>query len=501
MRRYSWLSLLLVAALLATTFALPARAQDKPYEGVTITVFTQNGPFIAKPVRMFAPDWEAKTGGNVEMVNAPFGQLYEKMYSSFAMGQQRFDLIIYSISWQASFAQNGFLQPLDKFIEQDDQLNFDGILPIYRQMGSYKGKTYSVTLDGDNHIFYYRKDALENEEYQQQFKDEYGYELPVPPRTWEQHRDIAEFFDGWDWDNDGEEESGIVEAMRKGDQAYWTFFSRAAGYCAKPGQPGGLFFNPSNMKPLINNSCHVRALRDWLEAKEFSVSGNINMGSGEIRNVFIAGEAAMAIDWGDIGVMAATSDESKVQGKVGYSIMPGSQEVWDYKKKEWIDCTKEGYKCSDGNRNQAPYLAFGGWFGAIDKNSPHKEAAYDFLSYLGSPDNSYISVTTSSTGFNPYRKEHFQRRSAWLGYGFENPDAYLDAIKNTINHSNVQPDLRVPEAGRYFSALDAQLAQALAGSKTAKQALDDVAEEWETITRDVGRQKQVEAYRASLGLE
>lgn len=490
-----------IVGLLVASFSAVSFSQDKPYEGVTITVFTQNPPFIAKPVKMFAPDWEAKTGGNVRLVTSPWAELYEKMYSSFALGAKRFDIILFPAAWLASFAQNQFLQPLDEYIEGDEDLKWEGILSTYRDLTKWNDKTYAVPLDADNHIFYYRTDALENPEYQERFKGEYGYEMPVPPKTWEQHEDIAEFFNGWDWDDDGNKEYGVVEAMRKGDQAYWTYFSKAASYCSLPGQPGGLFFDPNNMEPLINNPCHVKALEQWIETKEFGVPGMLNMDSGEIRSVFTtAGDAAMSIDWGDIGVMGSTSEESVVKGKVGYSIMPGTTEVWDYEKKEWVDCTENPDRCGGSEVNRAPYLAFGGWFGAIDKNSPNVKAAYDFLSYMANPENSYTAITTPETGFNPSRELHFERLSGWIGYGFENPKPYLDAIKNTIGHTNVQPDLRIPEANRYFEAFDAQLSMALAGQKTPQDALDAVAQEWNKITENIGKESQLAAYRASLGL-
>jgi len=150
--------------------------------------------------------------------------------------------------------------------------------------------------------------------------------------------------------------------------------------------------------------------------------------------------------------------------------------------------------------NHAPFLAFGGWIAGIDAKSDNVEAAYDFLSFLGSPENSYICVTTPETGFNPFRKSHFEKLAGWYGYGFVNPEDYLGAIQATIAHSNVQPDIRIPGAFRYFEALDAQLAMALAGAKTAKEALDDAAKEWEAISQDLGKEKQLKNYRASLGL-
>lgn len=294
--------LVTVGLFLVSLFALGAA---RKFEGVTITVFTQPPPFIAKPVQMFAPDWERMTGGKVRLITAPWAELYPKMYSSFALGAHLYDIVIFPAAWLPDFAGAGFLAPLDEFIAQDSRIAWDDILPVYRErIVTWGGKIYAVPVDGDCHIFYYRKDALENPEYQKMFKEKYGYDLPVPPRTWKEVRDIAEFFNGWDWDNDGRPEYGVVEARRKDDQAYWTFFSRAAGYVSISGQPGGLFFDPETMKPLINSPGHVKALEDYIEIMRFGVPGMINMDSGEIRTVFIAGEAAMAIDWGDIGVMA-----------------------------------------------------------------------------------------------------------------------------------------------------------------------------------------------------
>lgn len=484
------LALCVSAVLLSALGISPALAQ-KRFEGVEITVFTQTPPFIAKPVQMFRADWEKETGGKVRLITAPWGELYPKMFSSFALGAKNYDIIIFPAAYLADFASNEFLASLDTFIAADTRIDWLDILPVYREkISTYAGTTYAVTMDGDSHMFYYRRDAIENPEHQAKFKAKYGYDL-APPKTWAEVRDVAEFFNGWDWDGDGRIEYGVVEGMRKGAQGFWTFFSRSAAYTSIPGQAQGLFFDPETMKPLINDPGHVRALEDWVEMIEFGVPGMINMDNGEVRSVYAAGEAALAIDWGDVGVISDTDPGSTVKGKVGYSILPGTTSVWDYVKGSWVDFPEV---------NHAPYLAFGGWIAGIDAKSDNVEAAYDFLSFLGSPENSYICVTTPETGFNPFRKSHFEKLAGWYGYGFVHPEDYLGAIQATIAHSNVQPDIRIPGAFRYFEALDAQLAMALAGAKTAKQALDDAAKEWEVITEDLGKEQQLKNYRASLGL-
>jgi len=490
-RRSRLILVLCVSAVLLSALGISPALAEKRFEGVEITVFTQTPPFIAKPVQMFRADWEKETGGKVTLITAPWGELYPKMFSSFALGAKNYDIIIFPAAYLADFASNEFLAPLDTFIAADTRIDWMDILPVYREkISTYAGTIYAITMDGDSHMFYYRRDAIENPEHQAKFKAKYGYDL-APPKTWAEVRDVAEFFNGWDWDGDGRKEYGVVEGMRKGAQGFWTFFSRSAAYTSIPGQAQGLFFNPETMKPLINDPGHVQALEDWVEMIEFGVPGMINMDNGEVRSVYAAGEAALAIDWGDVGVISDTDPGSTVKGKVGYSILPGTTRAWDYVKESWVDFPEV---------NHAPYLAFGGWIAGIDAKSDNVEAAYDFLSFLASPENSYISVTTPETGFNPYRETHFEKLAGWYGYGFVHPEDYLGAIQATIAHSNVQPDIRIPGAFRYFEALDAQLAMALAGAKTAKQALDAAAKEWEAITEDLGKEKQLKNYRASLGL-
>ncbi len=103
------------------------------FEGVTITVFTQPPPYIAKPVMMFAPDWEKATGARINLITAPWGELYSKMYASFALGEAVYDIVIFPSAWLPDFAAAGFLVPLDDFIANDPNIQWDDILPIYRE--------------------------------------------------------------------------------------------------------------------------------------------------------------------------------------------------------------------------------------------------------------------------------------------------------------------------------------------------------------------------------
>ena len=54
------------------------------YTGVTLTISTQNGPYVASALQTAAESWEAKTCGEVNLVEFPFGELYPKFLTGMS---------------------------------------------------------------------------------------------------------------------------------------------------------------------------------------------------------------------------------------------------------------------------------------------------------------------------------------------------------------------------------------------------------------------------------
>jgi multiple sugar transport system substrate-binding protein len=484
----------LAACLVLVAALLPVQAigQAKRFAGVTLTVATQNPPYIAKPVQMLGPEWEARTGGKINLITAPFGELYSKLMSSFSLGTATYDATLFASAWMGDFAGNKYLLDLTDRIKADKDLKWDEILPTYQQRVNWGGRLYALPIDGDVHTAYYRIDALGNPQYQARFKAKYGYDLR-PPQSWKEYHDIAEFFNGWDWVGDGRKHYGVLEAYKRGGQAFWYFMSHAAAYVSVPGQKGNMFFDPETMKPQINNPGFVKALEDWVALVKLGPPGMINFDSGDVRSQFAAGTAALAVDWGDTGIIGDTDPKSVVKGKTGTLVLPGSLQLYNYKTGQWTTLSKP---------NAAPYLAFGGWVCGVTATTKHPDAAYDFCRIFSEPKGSYLLVTTGETGLNPFRYSHFTDLSGWRKFGFVQPDLglYLGAIKASLAHPNAQLDLNLPGQARYLDALETQLARAAAGELTAKAALDNAASEWDKITDDLGRAKMLELYHAWLGL-
>ena len=133
-----------------------------------------------------------------------------------------------------------------------------------------------------------------------------------------------------------------------------------------------------------------------------------------------------------------------------------------------------------------------------------KDAAYAFLSYMSQPAQSNVDVTIGKTGFNPYRTSQFKNLDLWVKAGMSEAAAkiYLGAIQDSLNSPNMILDLRVPKSDQYQQVvLDKAVSQFLAGEISRDDAMKQITDGWEQITNQEGRDKQLAAYKASLGVQ
>ena len=443
------------------------------------------GSFATSSVYTAKEQFEADNPGiTINVVEIPFGSLYEKLCTSFATNTAAYDIAIYPSNWLSEFIQGNSVIALDEYLTEKD--NWDTLIDAYYDMQMYDGKCYAVPLDGDSIILYYRKDALENEEYRAMFQEKYGYELTVPT-TWDQYIDVAEFFNGWDWDGDGELEYGTIEAMAPKDVGGYIFLTHAITYAAHPDYPGYAFFDYETLEPEVKSPAYERALEEYTRILQFGPPNMINYGGGDERAAFAAGEAAMAIDWHDTGIMAQNPDSSVVKENVGYALVPGTYECWNPETEQWDKFDEIQY---------APYLAFSGWTASVTSTCANPQVAADFLNLMDNDENSLAAVTTDGTARNPYRLEHLTDAAAWENSAihFYNAKEFIDTILESYTHPNVQLDMRLPKAGSYLDALDLGVSQALSGDLDVPHALQYVYDSWEEITDEQGRASQLEFY-------
>lgn len=472
-------------------------AQDLPFAGMTVVVATQSGSAIGGPVETYRGEWEAATGGTVELQQFAFDDLYPKIIESYTQGTGAFDMIIYASDWMGDIAGGGYVVPIPDEIKAE--IEWDDILPLYRErIANWAGTTYALPFDGDSHMMYYRKDLVSPEsQYAADFEAAYGYPLDEPT-TWSQYRDIAEFFHNREVDTAGVVAPiyGTIEAQRRDAQSFWFLMTRAAGYAKVPGDACFYFSCTADapMVPRVNNPGWVRGLQDWIDISAFGAPDMINADVSNVRALFPAGQTVFGLDWGDVGPLTVDPNVSVVNDLAGFGVLPGGEQYWDYNTGAWVD--------AEGGVNRAPFIAFGGWVISVSADSDVQEAALDFAAYMAGKDLAGVLATTGGTGVNPLRASQFENLDLWTSAGFseESANDYLNAVRATIEDPNAVIDLRIPGAFEYFSALDDGIARALAGEVSAQEALDGVVVVWEEITERRGRDAQLAYYRDSLSL-
>jgi multiple sugar transport system substrate-binding protein len=479
-------------AVAPSAAASPDAALCAKFKGTNINILTLNGPQVAEPLQRRAPDWEALTCGHVNVVAVGFQTIYDKALLDASTGTNAFDAYVFDPQWLGDFVGPGYLKDLTDIVKSDPNLKWDDIGPFFRDFNAtYNGKVYTIPLDGDFHMVYYRKDLLDKD----------GI---APPKTWDDYLAIAAKYNGQDLNGDGQPDYGSCIAKAKGQQSYWWIISIAGGLLQSQGTGQGAFFDTTNMNPLLGvNEAMTLALDTYKKTGDYGPKEELNQGVGDSRGLFTTGRCALTMDWGDIGTLAPGT---YVQDKTGATITPGWKQTLDRSTGKLVPCDATTCPNAVDGVNYAPFASFGGWSGAVNAASPaaNQDAAVNFLSYMSSPAQSNVDVTLGKTGYNPFRTSQFENIQPWIDAGLSKDAAevYLGAIKSSLQSPNMILDMRIPQTKKYQQdVLDTAVSQFLAGELDEAGTEQAIADGWNAITDEVGKDKQLAAYVASLGVQ
>lgn len=193
-----------VTLLLGSALALAApAAADQPFAGTTITVGTlHNAP--SNNMLPFLEQFAAETGIEVVVEQLAAGDLLTKATIESVGETGYFDVLRISPNWIATFAEPGWIVPLDDRLAES-AVDLDDIIPsAFEALAKLPGdeRIWALPQDANVALFAYRTDLFADPAEQAAFKERYGYDL-IPPETTDQWRDVAEFFTR-DTDGDGE---------------------------------------------------------------------------------------------------------------------------------------------------------------------------------------------------------------------------------------------------------------------------------------------------------
>ena len=513
MRKIGLVCVMLVIFSLTLVFSTATMAQKLPFEGVEINIGVlgagQKGA-ISGGLYQWREEWEKMTGAKLNIVEVPIAQIREKIMTDLYTGAGGFDGFDGPVWLMGDLVKGGFLIPIEKWMDdpQFPQWNPDDVVEPQRAIHFWKGTRYLASNDYDCHTLIYRKDILTDPKWQEAFEKEKGYAYSVPPRTWEELADVAEFFNGKDWNGDGEPDHGISQSWKKGEQAMWHFFSLASSYMIMPGAEEGkvtdasnaYWFDPQDMRPLINEPGYVRAMEMAVRLYKAGSPAQAGWGLGEMWGDFLAGNAIFNFGYGDHGALVQEEERSKVKGKIGCSILPGTKEVWNAATKEWVKMDEPNFVVNTIGPS---------WSVFIFTQTKHPEAVYHLAAFHAQRDIHFWNVTHGFTGINvgtytEFFEEHGGQATidAWVESGWDKNDAieYEKAFYENYFMGNVWlPNLRIPGTFQYVDALDEHLQAAITGQLSPQEAVERCVQDWEDITAQLGRDDQLRYFQEDVG--
>ena len=471
------------------------RVQEGEFNGVELTFMGLNNQNLHNLLfRGFLKPWEQYTGAQINWIDLAQADYNARLQQSIATGTVDFDIIEMGAPFEGDVCGKGLASEMPDWVpEQIDMEDYVGYLKA--PVGTWDGKLYRISIDGDCHNFNFRTDYFEDEDLAQAWTDE-GNEGPWEvPTTWQKVQEVTKFLKGKRFQ--GLDAHGYLDPLKGwGGFAFYFLGSRATAYAKHPDDPAWLF-DPDTMAPRVNNPAWVRAIQDVLDVIDAQPPDQINADPGTTGfQQFLAGTGSMLSWWGDIGSNARTSDSSVVGDVIGFSILPGSDDVYNSATNQW-DTLASG-------PNFAPNMAYIGWgvyvMARVDSDSMKRKAAWSAAAHIGGKDLSLWCAAYPS-GFQPYRNSHFNT-SEWVEAGYDQMfiDDYLSSEADSYNHPNAAIEPRIPGIFQYYSVAEDELAKIYAGQFDAQTGADNIAAAWERITDQIGRDDQIRLYKASLGL-
>ena len=468
--------------------ATKANVAQGEFAGVELTFLGLNNQNLHNFLfRGFLKPWEAYTGAKINWIDLAQAAYNPRLQQSIATGTVDFDIIEMGAPFEGDTAGKGLLDEMPDWVKQqidmDDYVNY-----LKAPVGTWDGKTYRITIDGDCHTFAYRKDY---------FGDGSISGMAGAPTTWAQVQEVTKKVKGQKDPLTGLDAYGFLDPLKGwGGFGFYFLEDRASAYAKHPGDPAWLF-DPDTMKPRVNNPAWVQAIQDVMDTMPDLPPDQINADPGTTAfQQFLAGTGSMICWWGDVGSNARTSDSSVVGDVVGFSINPGADKVYNSKTGEWE---------TPASPNFAPNMAYLGWgvyvTNRVSGDEKKRKAAWSAAAHLGGKD---LSLWTAAypSGFQPYRNSHFNY-DEWEAAGYDRAfvEDYLGSNADSYNHPNAAIEPRIPGIFQYYSVAEDELAKGYAGQyKSAQETADAIAAAWEKITDQIGRDSQIKLYKASLGM-
>jgi multiple sugar transport system substrate-binding protein len=349
-----WLIVLLFLAAGCKREPAPVRPTSpaKPARAIHVLYFA--GLAEGQMIREALPQFTAKTGIRVNFEELPYDAIRQREITSIQSKLGAFDVIFVDDIWMHEYAHAKYVIPLDSYIKRDRIDMSDFPASVRAAEAELDGTTWLMPQRADVQVLFYRTDLFADAANKTAFRKRYGRELAVPS-TWEEYRDVAEFFTAagntaplryW----------GSGETLKRPHFAFEFFAMRYWSWTGKQ------FLE--NTTPTFSSPGGVEALNLIRALRPIAAPGSANAAHDETISAFGKGQLAMAPQWYAFYATLRDPKTSAVAANLGVTFVPGR-------------------RLPDGTVRRTPSIG-GGSLG-IPSDAKDQEAAWEFIKYVTSP--------------------------------------------------------------------------------------------------------------------
>lgn len=466
---------------------------------------------VSGPMYFWRNKFQELTGATYDIVEIPFAELREKIFTDLQTGAGRYDVIINCSNYYGDYIANDWILPIDTYFNDPRMPKWDrdSIAPAVANLYKWGNHWYGTNNDHDAMVLYYRKDIINDPKWQAQFRKEKGHAMPVKMDTWDELYEICDFFNGKDWNGDSKPDHGITLHLKVGGQGFFHYMALSAPYVVlpNPGTPATkvdryhnvYWFDPVTMEPLINSPGHVAALDMLMKLSKTGTSAMWGWSLGEAWADFLSGKAIATFSWGDVGSLAEDPTQSVIMGKLGARGIPGTLHPYDMRTKKFLNLAKPNMV---GNQVGCS------WHPVLSKYAKNPDLCYYFMAWQATAAINHWNVYMGWTGIDPGTKYDWfppygtAKLQEYVdgGYNADDAKAFIGAFQdNFYNYPIFQNYMRIPGTPEMQEIWDVHLSEAITGQVSAKVALDRTAADWKRIINDTGKAEELRLYQESIG--
>jgi multiple sugar transport system substrate-binding protein len=414
--------------LLATVLALSSLLAAGPSRAdITIAAPSSSE---GDGIRAAAADYAKLKGIKVEIVQAPYDNLFEKTASAGQTKSGLFDIVLMDDPWIPFFAENGYLENLTSYFAAKGTTAPDNdflskSLALCRNPYN-TGPFVCLPYVGNAQMFFYDGAKFA----------EQG--ITGAPKTWDDVIKAASAISK----AGGGRTFGYVFRAAEGNPVVADFMPIFWSY-------GGDLFNADRSKVTLDTPEAKKAMATFMALKAAAPPGVESYQADEVGRALAAGTSASAINWPNWVATFEDPSQSKMVGKISYSAIPAG--------------------------THAGSSEIGHWTMGIMSTSQHKQEAFDFMIWATSPEQIKISATR---GNPPVRFSVFTDPELTVQPQFR----YYPTLMTAIQFSTPRP--RHPKWPEIENALGIELSKAVAGTQSPDDALKNAQA---SITKIIGR--------------